>query len=124
MFATERNTGVTHAKAQMMDTTEHPINLDSHADTCIVGKNVLIDHVLDKKVNVTDFDPAQGKVRDLNLVTAALAYDCPRTGEVSVLMVHQAVHVPTRERFALPHADANERCRAPRVPKIHGGATK
>jgi hypothetical protein len=69
--------------------------LDSHADTCVVGKNALIVHLLDKKVNVTGFDPTQGKVKDLNLVSAALAYDCPATGEPIILMVHQAVHVPT-----------------------------
>jgi hypothetical protein len=47
---------------------EHSTDLDSHADTCVVGKNALIVHMLDKKVNVTGFDPAQGKVKDLNLV--------------------------------------------------------
>jgi hypothetical protein len=77
------------------DTTEHPTLLDSHADTCVVGKNAFIAHVLDKKVNVTGFDPSLGKVKNLDLVSAALAYDCPDTGKTIILMVHQAVHVPT-----------------------------
>jgi hypothetical protein len=32
----------------MEDPLEHPADLDSHADTCVVGKNVLIVHVLGK----------------------------------------------------------------------------
>ena len=77
------------------DASEHPTDLDSHADTCVVGKNALIIHILNKKVNVTGFDPSLGKVKDLDLVSAALAYDCPETGETVILMIHQAVHVPT-----------------------------
>ena len=91
---------MTHAEPQTED-TEHPTDLDSHADTCVIGKHALIDQVLDKKVNVTGFDPTQGKVKDLSLVSAALAYDCPGTGEVCILMVHQAVHVPTMENDLL-----------------------
>ena len=91
----------TSATHQLNDPTEHPTDLDSHAYTCVVGKHALIVHLLEKKVNVTGFDPAQGKVKDLNLVSAALAYDCPMTGEVSILMVHQSVHVPTMENNLL-----------------------
>jgi hypothetical protein len=80
---------------------EHPTDLDSHADTCVVGKHALIVHMLDKKVNVTGFDPTQGKMKDLDLVSAALAYDCPISGEAIILMIHQAVHVPTMENDLL-----------------------
>jgi hypothetical protein len=83
------------------DATEHPTDLDSHADTCVVGKNALIVHLLNKKVNVTGFDPSLGKVKDLDLVSAALAYDCPATGETVILIIHQAVHVPTMKNDLL-----------------------
>jgi hypothetical protein len=84
-----------------LEIEEHPTDMDSHADTCVVGKNTLIMHKLDKKVNVTGFDPTQGKVKDLDLVSAALAYDCPTTGEATILLIHQAVHVPTMENDLL-----------------------
>jgi hypothetical protein len=77
------------------DATEHPMDLDSHANTCLVGKNALFVHVSNKKVNATEFDPTLGKVKDLDLLSAALSYDCPDTGETVILMAHQAVHVPT-----------------------------
>ncbi len=92
---------MTHAEPPSEDPTEHPTDLDSHADPCVVGEHVLIDHALDKKVNVTGFDPYQGKAKDLDLVSAALAYDCPTTGKVNMLMAHQSVHVPTMENDLL-----------------------
>ena len=59
--------------------------------------------LLDKKVNVTGFDPCmQDNVKDLDLVSAALTYgDCPVTGEVIILMIHQAVHIPMMENDLL-----------------------
>ena len=89
------------ADIQDGDTSEHPTDLDSHADTCVVGQNAVIVHLLNKKVNVTGFDPSQGKLKDLELVSAALAYDDPTTGETIILMVHQAVHVPTMQNDLL-----------------------
>jgi hypothetical protein len=98
-FTTERSAGMT--ALNMDDKTEHPNDLDSHANTCVVGMNALIVHVLDKKVNVSGFDPSQGKVNDLNLVPAALAYDDPLSGEVIIPMINQAVHVPTMDNGVL-----------------------
>ena len=44
----------------------------------------------------------QDNVKDLDLVSAALTYgDCPVTGEVIILMIHQAVHIPMMENDLL-----------------------
>ena len=43
---------------QLNDPIEHPTDLDSHADTCVVGKHALIVHLLERKVNVTRFNSA------------------------------------------------------------------
>ena len=51
--------------------------LDTHADTCVVGKHCLITHEFDRLVSVTGYDPNQGKVKDLKIVSAVIAYDCP-----------------------------------------------
>ena len=55
--------------------------------------NCLITHEYDKTVNVTGFDPSQGSVKDLKVVSAALAYDCPLTGEVLIFKLNQAIHI-------------------------------
>ena len=57
------------------------VDLDSHADTCCVGNGVLIVNQTERTLRVTPF-----------LNTAAIAYDDPKTGEVFVLVVHQAMH--------------------------------
>ena len=69
--------------------------LDSHADACVVGKHALIIQDFDRPVDVTGYDPTMGTKRDLRTVSAALAYDDPRDGATVILIVHQAIHVPT-----------------------------
>ena len=68
------------------------VELDSHADTCCVGKNVLIVNETHRTVNVTPFLQSLGTVRRVPIVTAAIAYDDPRSGEVFILIIHQALH--------------------------------
>ena len=65
--------------------------LDSHADTCTVGKNALITHVHNRRVNVHAYDASLGCQRDMKIVNAALAYDCPHTGVVHIFNVNQAI---------------------------------
>jgi hypothetical protein len=68
--------------------------LESHADTCVIGKDSLIIHDFDRPVNVTGYDPNQPVAKALRTVSAALAYEDPVNGEVIILVVHQAIHIP------------------------------
>jgi len=68
--------------------------LDSHADTCVSGKDSLVIHDFDRPVNITGYDPNQPVAKALRTVNAALTYDDPVNGEVIILVVHQAVHIP------------------------------
>ena len=72
---------------------ESRTELDTHADTCVVGKDCLITHEYDRLVSVTGYDPNQGKVKDLKVVSAAIAYDCPDTGEVIIIKINQAIYI-------------------------------
>lgn len=47
------------------------------------------------------FDTPQGKDKDLDLVSAALAYNRPAAIIVMILMVYQAIHIPTMENNLL-----------------------
>jgi hypothetical protein len=69
--------------------------MDSHADTCVVGSEALIVYDFKRPVNVTGFDPSKGSVKNLNIVTAAVAYDDPNNGQTLILILHQVIHVPT-----------------------------
>ena len=81
-------------------------DLDSHADTCVVDRNVLITHYhgangQSKYVNVVAYDPTLGSVPDMRVVNAAVAYDCPETGEVIIFKINQAIHINTMENSLL-----------------------
>ena len=85
----------------LRDITEHRTDLDSHADTCLVGKNAVILEELDRYINISGFDPRKGKANDLRIVNAAVAFDDPETGQPYILRVNQAVSVPTLENNLL-----------------------
>ena len=68
------------------------MELDSHADTCCVGNGVMIVNETHRKVNVTPFLKSLGTVKRVPIVTAAIAYDDPRSGEVFILIIHQALY--------------------------------
>lgn len=73
---------------------ESRTDLDSHADQCAVGRNVLIVHDYERPINVSGYDPAGPIARDLRTVSAAMAYDDPTSGETVILLVHQAIYIP------------------------------
>ena len=77
----------------LQDEGETWTKLDSHADTCVVGKSSFIVHDYDRKVNVTGYDPSQPTAQSLRFVSAALAYDDPKSGEVIILVLNQAISV-------------------------------
>ena len=71
---------------------EKRIDLDSHADTCVIIKHALIVHDFNCPVHVVGYVPPKG-IMTLNYqtVSAAVAYESPTTGEVFIIEVHQAI---------------------------------
>jgi hypothetical protein len=80
---------------------ENTTDLDLPADQCVVGSNLLIVQDYDKPVSVWGFDPSGPTNSSLQTVSAALAYDCPSTGQTNVLVVHQAIYLPTMQHNLL-----------------------
>ena len=73
--------------------SQHKTELDSHADTCTIGKHALITHVHNRNVNVHAYDPSLGSQQNMRIVNAAIAYDCPHTGEVLIFKINQAIQI-------------------------------
>ena len=67
--------------------------LDSHADTCVVGRHALIIHEHSHVVMVSGFDPSQ-PARKAKVVDAAIKYTRRDTGDHLILLVNQAILVP------------------------------
>ena len=62
---------------------------------------MLITHIHNRRVNVHSYDASLGCQRDMQIVNAALAYDCPLTGEVFILNINQAIQINSMENNLL-----------------------
>ena len=74
--------------------------LDTHADTCCVGSQCIITHDYGKSVTACGFDPKL-QAKELRVVNAAVAYERPETGEIIIVMINQAIHMPTLDHNLL-----------------------
>jgi hypothetical protein len=68
-------------------------DLDSHADCCVCGKEVLFFNDFDREVTVTGWDP-EGETQSLRIVSAALGYNIPQSGKTVLLIVHESILSP------------------------------
>ena len=75
--------------------------LDSHANTCVVGNNALITHSYGRIVTVNGYDPSLGQVTNLDIVSAQVAYELPNSSNVVLLNINKYVHMPTMENNLL-----------------------
>jgi hypothetical protein len=69
-------------------------DLDSHADCCVCGKEVLVFNDFDREVTVTGWDP-EGETQSLRIVSAAMGYTIPQAGQTVLLIVHQSILSPS-----------------------------
>ena len=79
--------------AVSMTSEETRAELDSHADTCVVGKAALVIHDHNRPVQVTGYNESHG-AKTYKTVDAVIGYDDPTTGEVRMILVNQAIHMP------------------------------
>ncbi len=72
---------------------ETTLELDSHADTCVLGHDALILLDYNRPVRVEGYDPSLG-TKTYATVSRVLAYDDPVTGKVYHLVINQAIDIP------------------------------
>jgi hypothetical protein len=79
---------------------ETTLELDSHADTCVLGRDALI--ILDhqRPVTVVGYDESLG-TKTYATVSGVVAYDDPQTGRTLHLIIHQAIHIPHLDHHLL-----------------------
>ncbi len=79
---------------------ETTLELDSHADTCVLGRDALILLNFNRPVTVQGYDPAQGTAK-YDVVSGVVAYTDPTTGEEYHLVINQAIHIPHLDHHLL-----------------------
>ena len=72
--------------------------LNSHADTCVLVKNAYIFLDYDRAVDIIGYVRSKGtSAKKMKTISSALVYDDHTTGKMTIIVVHQAIHVPTME---------------------------
>ncbi len=91
---------ITDLSSKRSPTGETTLELDSHADTCVLGCDALILLDYNRPVIVKGYDPSLG-TKTYATVSVALAYDDPLTGEVYHIMINQVIHIPHLDHHLL-----------------------
>jgi hypothetical protein len=81
--------------AQIMTNDASVCELDSHADTCLLGKGWSVEEPTGEYCMVRPFDKSYKPVR-MEIISAITAYDHPN-GETYILEVNQALYSPQQE---------------------------
>jgi hypothetical protein len=75
-------------------------DLDSHADTCVVGSHYKVIEYTGETCNVHPFSDEYEPVKDVPIVHAGTAYE-HTTGETFILVACQALHLPRQQNALL-----------------------
>jgi hypothetical protein len=72
---------------------ETTLELDSHADTCVLGRDALIILDYNRPVYIVGYDESLGS-KTYQTVSGVVAYNDPQTGRTLHLIINQAIHIP------------------------------
>ena len=72
---------------KVMDESSRP-ELDSDANMPVIGKSAYILSIIGETVDVAPFTPEYKPIR-VELVDAALKYECPYSGETMILIIRR-----------------------------------
>ena len=104
------------------DDTKATTDLDSHANMMVVGKQATIIQYSGRTVEVNPFADVCKKVENVPIVDAAIAYDCPYTMKTYILIMRNALYVPTMKHNLIPPFILREAGLVVNdVPRIHCG---
>ena len=70
--------------------------MDSHADTCVAGCNMVVLEDTGQTVSVTLFTSEYNALKGIPIVSAATAYDCPTDGETYLLIFNECLFLGER----------------------------
>ena len=76
--------------------------LDSHADSPVVGKYAWILEDTGQRATVSGFTSNLGKPLTVPVVNAAVAYDCEFSGETCILVLCNTLHFKSMENNLIP----------------------
>jgi len=82
--------------------TESRLELDSHADSQVLGMGAIIVKNTGRKVSVRGFTDKIGKPIEVPVVDGILLYKCDISGEQHILIIRNALHVKSMKNHLIP----------------------
>ncbi len=79
---------------------ETTLELDSHANTCVLGCDALIILDYQQPVSIVGYDKSL-RSKTYQTVSGVVAYDDPQTGRTLHLIINQAIHIPHLDHHLL-----------------------
>ena len=84
------------------DDQESSTQLDSHANMVVVGENATIIAPTGKTADVRPFSEDLSRMESVPIVDAAMAYDCPFSGETFILAMRNVLYVKSMQYNLIP----------------------
>ena len=92
--------------------------LDSHANMFVVGSQGFVFNRTGLHANVNAFSSEAGGISKVPIVDAVIAYDCPYSGRTYMLVIRNALHIPSMDHnFVPPFILQEAGLRVKEVPK-------
>ena len=67
------------------------MELDSHADTIVLGRNAIVMHYTNRECDVAPYSDSFEPIRNVPIVTGATAVTSTTTGETLILIFNEAI---------------------------------
>ena len=103
MQAAQIATTIATISARDAGDNENPrTELDPHANMVVLGAHTFIFESTNRTCNVQPFDPSLGTALKIPIVDGAVVYECSYTGEIYVIIVRNALHIPHLRNNLIP----------------------
>ena len=86
---------------------ESRTELDSHANMPVVGREALVVEQSGKTVEVSPFTPDYKPIK-VEVVNAMIQYDSPLDGKEYMLVIQNALRVPSMSNNLIPHSSCTK----------------
>ena len=78
------------------------LELDSHADSPVLGKTAVIIHKTGITISVNGFSDELGRALSVPVIYGAITYDAESSGETHILVLRNSLHLPAMNKHLIP----------------------
>ena len=88
--------------ASIDDQDDGNLELDSYADSPVLGRGAVVVRKTDRTILVKGFSDEIGRPISVPVVDGVIAYECEYTGNTKLLMIRNALYLPSINNHLIP----------------------